>query len=356
MIITSIKTKLTSVPFTDPPKTGFLTLEKIDLLIVQIETKDGVIGTGHLHPLAGGLKTLEMCINEMLKPLLIGETIENISALWDKMWKATFIQGRMGISVMAMSAIDIALWDCYGRSKQLPLWQIWKGKDESLPIYGSGCYRGLGHDGMIEKAQHYVSIGFRSIKMQVGHCFTNSEDIQNVKDMRSTIGNNIGLMIDVNQGWSVEETINVCKKIEEYRPEWLEEPVMADDFEGYEKICNSTEIPIVTGENNFTHHDLLPFMKSKKISVLQPDIMRGGYTNLLHTCNLANKYGIKIAPHMFPELSIHIVASIENPSWLEYMGWYDHLWKEPLLPADGMLKPTNRPGHGMDFKSEICTF
>ena len=116
MIITSIKTKLTSVPFVDPPKTGFLTLEKIDLLIVQIETKDGVIGTGHLHPLAGGLKTLEMCINEMLKPLLIGETIENISALWDKMWKATFIQGRMGISVMAMSAIDIALWDCYGLS------------------------------------------------------------------------------------------------------------------------------------------------------------------------------------------------------------------------------------------------
>ena len=131
---------------------------------------------------------------------------------------------------------------------------------------------------------------------------------------------------------------------------------MADDFEGYEKICNSTEIPIVTGENNFTHHDLLPLMKSKKISVLQPDIMRGGYTNLLHTCNLANKYGIKIAPHMFPELSIHIVASIENPSWLEYMGWYDHLWKEPLLPADGMLKPTSRPGHGMDFKSVICTF
>ena len=138
MIISSIKTKLTSVPFTDPPKTGFLTLEKIDLLIVQIETKDGVIGTGHLHPLAGGLKTLEMCINEMLKPLLIGETIENISSLWNKMWNATFIQGRMGITVMAMSALDIALWDCYGRTKQKPLWQIWKGKDKPLPIYGSG--------------------------------------------------------------------------------------------------------------------------------------------------------------------------------------------------------------------------
>ena len=356
MIISSIKTKLSSVPFADPPKTGFLTLEKIDLLIVQIETKDGVIGTGHLHPLAGGLKTLEMCINEMLKPLLIGETIENISSLWNKMWNATFIQGRMGITVMAMSALDIALWDCYGRTKQMPLWRIWKGKDKPLPIYGSGCYRGLGHDGMIEKAQKYVSKGFKSIKMQVAHCFTNLEDVQNVREMRNTLGSDVGIMIDVNQGWTVEETIHVCKKIEEYNPEWLEEPIMADDFDGYKEICKSTTIPIVTGENNFTHHDLLPFMKSKKIHILQPDIMRGGYTNLLHTCNLAKQYGIKVAPHMFPELSIHLVAAIENPSWLEYMGWYDHLWKEPLLPENGTLKPTNRPGHGMDFKSEVCVF
>ena len=356
MIIKSIKTKIVSVPFSDPPKTGFLTLEKIDLLIVQVETKDGVIGTGHLHPLAGGLKTLEMCVNEMLKPLLIGETIKDIEVLWTKMWNATFIQGRMGITVMAMSALDIALWDCYGRTKNMPLWKVWGGKSQELPVYGSGCYRGLGHDGMIEKAEKYVKHGFKSIKMQVAHCFTNDEDIANVRDMRKALGDDIGIMIDVNQGWSVEETIKVSKEIEKYNPEWLEEPVMADDFEGYKEICKSISIPVVTGENNFTHNDLLPFMKNKKISILQPDIMRGGYTNLILTSNLANEYGIKIAPHMFPELSIHIVASIKNPSWLEYMGWYDHLWQEPLLPVNGTLKPSDRPGHGMDFKSEICSF
>ena len=356
MIIKSIKTKIVSVPFSDPPKTGFLTLEKIDLLIVQVETKDGVIGTGHLHPLAGGLKTLEMCVNEMLKPLLIGETIKDIEVLWTKMWNATFIQGRMGITVMAMSALDIALWDCYGRTKNMPLWKVWSGKNQALPVYGSGCYRGLGHDGMIEKAEKYVKLGFKSIKMQVAHCFTNDEDIANVRDMRKALGDNIGIMIDVNQGWGVEETIKVSKEIEKYNPEWLEEPVMADDFEGYKEICKSISIPVVTGENNFTHNDLLPFMKNKKISILQPDIMRGGYTNLIFTSNLANEYGIKIAPHMFPELSIHIVASIKNPSWLEYMGWYDHLWQEPLLPVNGTLKPSDRPGHGMDFKSEICSF
>ena len=356
MIIKSIKTKIVSVPFSDPPKTGFLTLEKIDLLIVQVETKDGVIGTGHLHPLAGGLKTLEMCVNEMLKPLLIGETIKDIEVLWTKMWNATFIQGRMGITVMAMSALDIALWDCYGRTKNMPLWKVWNGKSQALQVYGSGCYRGLGHDGMIEKAEKYVKLGFKSIKMQVAHCFTNDEDIANVRDMRKALGDDIGIMIDVNQGWGVEETIKVSKEIEKYNPEWLEEPVMADDFEGYKEICKSISIPVVTGENNFTHNDLLPFMKNKKISILQPDIMRGGYTNLIFTSNLANEYGIKIAPHMFPELSIHIVASIKNPSWLEYMGWYDHLWQEPLLPVNGTLKPSDRPGHGMDFKSEICSF
>ena len=111
MIIEDIRTHLLSVPFTDPPKTGFLSLERIDLLVVEVETADGVVGTGHLHPLASGMKTLEMCIHEMLKPLLLGEDAADVEALWRKMWQATYIQGRMGITVMAMSALDIALWD-----------------------------------------------------------------------------------------------------------------------------------------------------------------------------------------------------------------------------------------------------
>ncbi|MGI9504300.1 MAG: enolase C-terminal domain-like protein, partial [Geminicoccaceae bacterium] len=105
MIIKDIRTHLLSVPFTDPPKTGFLALEMIDLLVVEVETASGVVGTGHLHPLAGGIRTLEMCIHEMLKPLLHGEDTTDVEALWRKMWQATYIQGRMGITVMAMSAL-----------------------------------------------------------------------------------------------------------------------------------------------------------------------------------------------------------------------------------------------------------
>ena len=124
MIVKDIRTHLLSVPFRDPPKTGFLTLPNIDLLVVEVETASGVIGTGHLHPLAGGMRTLETCINEMLKPLVIGEDAQAVEAIWQKMWNATFIQGRMGITVMAMSALDIALWDAVGRDEGKPLWEI----------------------------------------------------------------------------------------------------------------------------------------------------------------------------------------------------------------------------------------
>jgi D-arabinonate dehydratase len=352
MIISDIRTRLLSVPFVDPPKTGFLTLPAIDLLVVEVETREGVVGTGHLHPLAGGMRTLDTCIHEMLKPLLLGEDASDPGALWRRMWLATFIQGRMGITVMAMSALDIALWDAVGRAKGQPLWQLWGGKADPLPVYGSGCFRGLGHDGMIDKAQRFVAQGFPAIKMQVAHLFTHDQDVANVRDMRAALGDGVEIMVDVNQGWTANEAIEVGCRLDEHRLHWLEEPVMADDFAGYARVASAIRTPVVGGENNFCLPDMQPFFGAG-VAILQPDIMRGGYTELRRIAEAANGVGITIAPHMFPELSTHLVASIPNPSWLEYMGWYDHLWVEPVLPKDGMITPPDRPGHGMDFRPEL---
>ncbi len=353
MKITDIRTHLLSVPFVEPPKTGFLALEAIDLLVVEVETDAGIVGTGHLNPLAKCLRTLEMCIKEMLVPLLIGEDARQVEALWQKMWRATFIHGRMGISVMAMSALDIALWDALGRFQGKPLWQLWGGRPDPLPVYGSGCFRGLGHDGMIEKAERFVDQGFSAIKMQVAHLFTHDQDVENVRGMRAALGDDIAIMVDVNQGWGVDEAIAVGRRLDDYDIAWLEEPVMADDFEGYHRIAEEIRTPVVGGENHFTHHDFKPFFASGTIPILQPDIMRGGYSELRVISERAQRAGLKIAPHMFPELSSHLVASIPNASWLEYMGWYDHLWVEPVLPDKGFMTPPDRPGHGLTVKSAL---
>lgn len=355
MKIADIRTHRLRIPFVEPPRIGFLALDHIDLLVVEVESSEGVIGTGHLHPLAGGMRTLETCIHEMLAPQLLGETAHDVPALWQKLWRATFIQGRMGITVMAMSALDIALWDLAGRTVGKPLWQLWGGRPDPLPVYGSGCFRGLGHDGMIEKAEAFVAQGFTAVKMQVAHCFSHDEDVANVRDMRAALGPDIAVMVDVNQGWTAEEAITVGRRLDPFDLYWLEEPVVADDFAGYHDVAAAIETPVVGGENHFTHRDLEPFLSSGALPILQPDLMRGGYTELRVIAERAQPKGIRIAPHLFPELSTHLLAAIDNPSWLEYMGWFDHLWVEPLSPRQGWLAPPQRPGHGMDFHPELFT-
>ncbi|MEZ5741785.1 MAG: mandelate racemase/muconate lactonizing enzyme family protein [Burkholderiaceae bacterium] len=252
-----------------------------------------------------------------------------------------------------MSALDIALWDAVGRAQGRPLWQLWGGRAEPIATYGSGCFRGLGHDGMIAKAHRFVAQGFKAIKMQVAHLFTADEDVANVRDMRAALGDDIEIMVDVNQGWTVAEAIKVGRRLDDFRLHWLEEPVIADDFDGYHAVADAIRTPVVGGENHFTHHDFKPFFASGKIPILQPDIMRGGYTELRVIAEHAHRAGLTIAPHMFPELSVHLNAAIPNPSWMEYMGWYDHLWVTPNLPLDGMMTPPDRPGHGMDFRPEL---
>ena len=353
MKITDVRTHCLSAPFSEPPKVGFIALERINLLVVEVETDAGVVGTGHLHPIAGGMRTLQTCIHEMLQPLLIGRDATDVAGLWQQLWDATFIQGRMGITVMAQSAIDVALWDAVGKQQGKPLWELWGGRPDPIRTYGSGCYRGLGHDGMIAKAERYVEQGFKAIKMQVAHMHTDDEDVINVRDMRSALGDDIDIMIDVNQGWTVEQALRVGPRLEPFTPAWLEEPVMADDFTGYHTIAEALSIPIVGGENHFTHRDMKAFFESGALPILQPDFMRGGFTELRVIADLAHRAGIRIAPHLFPELMTHLLASISNPAWLEYMGWFDHLWVEPVAVVAGHMSPPDRPGHGMEFKPEL---
>ena len=348
--ITRIRTHLVRVPWPEPPRFAVNVPELQEFLIAEVETASGLTGTGYLQPLAGGLRTLECCIHEMLEPLLIGSDPTDVEALWDVMWDATYIQGRMGITVMAMSALDIALWDLAGKRAGLPLYELWGGAAKDLPTYGSGCYRGLGKDGMIEKAQRYVAEGFPAIKMQVAHMATHAQDIENVAAIRAALGADIDIMVDVNQGWSVAEAIEVGQRLDESDIYWLEEPVIAHDFEGYRQIARALKTRVVGGENHFTHHDLKPFFDDPCVPILQPDVMRGGFTELRRIAALAEPLGITIAPHLFPELMTHLLASIPNPSWLEYMGWHDDLFTDPVLPKAGAMRPPSSPGHGLTFK------
>ena len=355
MLIKEIRIIRLRAPWVEAPKFGPVVPETREILMVEIETRSGVVGMGYLMLLGGGGVTIQACLKELIIPNLIGRNVTEIEGIWQALWKKNYWVGRMGITVMAQSVIDIALWDAVGKHAKMPLHRLWGHCNDSIPAYGSGCWRGYGPEGMVERAQRYVAEGFKSIKMQCGILFDRHQDEKNVALMRDALGPEIDIMIDANMAWTADEAIVIGKKFQQYDLYWLEEPVACEDFSGYARIADALDMRIVGGETHFTRFDMRPFFENPKLPILQPDIMRGGFTELIKIANLADTWGMTIAPHLFPELMVQVMASISNPLIIEYVNWMDDAWVEPLLPIDGFYSAPERSGHGMQFKNDFIS-
>ena len=324
-------------------------------IVLEIETQGGLIGMSYLMPLRGGLHTLDACMKELIAPHVIGRDATEIEAIWQTLYKSNFWLGRMGVTVFAQSAVDMALWDIVGKRAGLPLFRLWGAARTEVPAYGSGCFRGLGRDGMIARAREFTAHGLKAIKMQVAHIRPWREDVQNVKAMREAMGGGVEIMIDVNMGWDADTAIQAGHRIDEFDPYWLEEPVVAEDFAGYRRIAAALKTRIVGGESHFTRNDLRPFFETpvRADPAARPDARR------LHRAAQDRGRRRAVGHPASRRISstrpmVHLLASIPNASYLEYMDWNDDLWIEPVLPSKtGTMTPPERPGHGLAFRPEI---
>ena len=183
---------------------------------------------------------------------------------------------------------------------------------------------------MIAKALHYKERGYKAIKMQVAHTASLATDLDNVRRMREALGPDIAIMIDVNMGWTADVAIQMGRKFQDYDVYWLEEPVVPDDFAGYLRIAEALDLRIVGGETHFTRFDLKPFFENPRLPILQPDPMRGGLTELRKIATVADTWGMTMAPHLFPELNVQLLASIPNGLWIEDMGLAEDLFVDPV--------------------------
>lgn len=352
--ITGLKTTLMRVPWVGaPPPNGLMSAADREYLQLEIMTRGGITGMGYLQPLRGGLETLDACFKELIAPIVIGRDATEVEGIWQALWKGTYWLGRAGVAVFCLSAVDIALWDIVGKRAGLPLFRLWGAAKREVPAYGSGCWRGLGRDGMIDRAKHFTGMGMSAIKMQVAHIRPWREDVKNVTAMREALGPDVEIMIDVNMGWTADTAIQAGRYFDDLDVYWLEEPVVAEDFAGYRRVAAALKTRIVGGESHFTRYDLRPFFDQPSTPILQPDPMRGGLTEIRKIAVLADTCAIKIAPHLFHELMVHVLASIPNPSWLEYMDWSDDIWVEPAIPRNGIVTPPETPGHGVRFRPEL---
>ncbi|MEO3474715.1 mandelate racemase/muconate lactonizing enzyme family protein [Roseomonas sp. CAU 1739] len=355
LTIREVRTTLLRMPWADDPWLAGHALGPMrDLVVVEVVTQSGLTGMGYLHLLNLPLqRTIGACIAEAMAPRIIGKDATAVEAIWRDLWRATLTGGRGGVAMMAQSAIDIALWDVVGKAAGLPLHRLWGHYRSEIPIYGSGCFRGSFGDGMIAKAKHYVAQGFRAIKMQVAIVGDLHTDARNVRDMRDAVGPDVDIMIDVNMGWSADVAITMGRKFEEFDAYWLEEPVTADDYAGYLRCAEALDMRVVGGETHFGRADLKPFFESPRLPILQPDPMRGGFTELRKIATVADTWGMTIAPHLFPELNVHLLASSPNGIWAEQMGLLDDVFVSLPKIEGGMITAPETPGHGLAFKPEV---
>lgn len=353
--IADIRVHRLRAPWIDAPRWSPSYDRPREIVAVEVETAGGVVGMGYLQILNGGMETIATCIEELVRPHALGRDVTEVEALWSELWRANYWIGRMGVTVLAQSALDIALWDATAKLAGLPLFRLWGGASREIEAYGSGCWRGLGGDGMVDKAKRYVGQGFGAIKMQAGHMYDDRTDVAHVAAMRAALGETVEICIDVNMGWTADQAIAVGRRFQDHGVYWLEEPVDCEDVEGYFRIADALDLRVVGGETHFTRYDLRPFFAHPKIPILQPDVMRGGFTELRRIAAMADSAGMRIAPHLFPELMVQLLAAIPNPHWIEYVDWMEDAWVDPILPERGRYRPPERPGHGLAFRPEFLS-
>lgn len=353
LTIKDVRITLLSIPYVEQPSLQAGYSRDRDILLCEIETEAGHVGLGYQLYLREGMRTTKSAIEELHVPRIIGRDATEVEGIWKDLWTSTLADGRGGAPVLGLSAIDVALWDIVGQAAGMPLHRLWGHSQKEVKAYGSGVWRGMTREGMIEKALRFKDEGFSAIKMQIGFNWGDKDDVENVRLVREAIGDDVEIMVDANMAYTADHAILMGKKIQEYGIYWLEEPVVPDDYEGYFRVANALDTRVVGGESHFTRYDLKPFFQNPVCPILQPDVIRGGLTDLRKTAAIAETFGLKIAPHLYPELMIHLMASITNGEIIEDMGLLADIWIDWAAPVNGIMTAPETPGHGLKVKPEL---
>ena len=290
-------------------------------LVVEIETSDGIIGIGNaaLSP-----RPCKSVIDNYLKNIIIGESIWDYEYLWQKMYRQTLAWGRKGIGMTAISAVDIAIWDAMGKAVDQPVFKLLGGKTkEKLPCYASKLYS-QPLDTLAKEAQHYLDQGFKAMKLRLGWGPNDGaegmhKNIELIKTVRSVVGENVDLMADVYMGWTFEYAKRMLRLIDNQNLRWLEEPVIADDVDGYAELRASCRTPISGGEHEYTLYGFRQLLEKRAVDVIQFDTNRvGGITQAHKICALAEAFQIPVIPHAGQVHNFHISMSSLNAPIVEY--------------------------------------
>ena len=356
MKITAVRAATVRVPLEKPTKIATRVLGGRDYVLAWIETDEGVTGLGYTYAGTLGGRVVQVCIEDALAPILVGDDPFAIERLWARMFQETLLIGRRGAMIRAISAVDIGLWDLVGKALDKPLYQLIGGYRDSVPAYASGGYYREGDPlAYVEvEMSQYVDLGFRDFKMKVGGA-PFEVDVERVRVARETIGPKARLGLDANNAWSSPtEAIRFVRAVEQYEPWWIEEPLRPDDVAGHAEVARVLEIPVATGEIHATRWDFRDLIAQKAADILQPDAgVLGGVSEWLKVAHAAAMFDLPVAPHWHADVHVHLAGAVSNCLTVEYFLMEEDIYNferilgERLRPKDGDIPIPQRPGVGL---------
>lgn len=303
------------------PEASMPTFRFHDWLIVEIFTDDGQVGIGNaaLSP-----QIAKHFIDLHLKPLLIGEDPWDVERHWQHMYRTTIAFGRKGIGMVAISAVDLALWDLIGKSAKQPVFRMLGGRTKArIPVYASRLYS-VDLKDLAAEASRYKSEGYRAMKLRFGWGPADGasgmqRNIELVRTVRETVGSDIDVMADAYMGWTLDYAKRMLPLLEPFHLRWLEEPVIPDDIHGYAELKSYGRIPIAGGEHEFTLYGFRELLEASAVDYIQFDTNRvGGLTQARKIAALAEAYSVPVIPHAGQMHNYHLVMASFNSPMAEY--------------------------------------
>jgi L-alanine-DL-glutamate epimerase-like enolase superfamily enzyme len=357
--IKSVKVHLVSLPVAAGLADSTRKLESVGYTIVRVTTDEGLEGIGVTYHEVGG-EAIASFVRYSLAPKLIGRDPLQTEVIWNELVQYFRGVGRKGLAFCGLSAADIALWDLKGKILGLPIWRLLGGSEPRIPVYASGGWTTLSDDALVSNARAMVGRGYTTIKLKVGvEGGTNpNRDAWRIHRVREAIGPDIRLLLDANNCWDCATAVQFANNVRECGIFFLEEPVLADDIAGLARFKRGTDIPLATGEHEYTRYGVRDLVMAEAADVVQCDATKaGGFTEMLKIAAITQAWNLKFAPHAMEQMHMHLVAAIPNALFAERLDFFedlnDHVFLNAPLPSGGFMQVPDLPGLGLELNMDF---
>lgn len=362
MRIEAVDAYVLTVPLPTPWRIGTATMETASAVIVRVGTDAGIWGTGECLARLGAHATAAI-VREVLAPVILQRDPLEIEAIWHAMVNVMRHRGHMrGYFMEAVSGVDIALWDIAGRALELPVYRVLFGVGRTtIPCYASSIFLST-PDEAVNQGRAIVARGFKAIKLKIGRGV--EADVEVVAALRDGLGPHVAIMVDANGRYSLAEARRLARDFEQLGVHWFEEPLPADDIDGYAELRRTCRLMLAAGEAEFTAQGARALIERRLVDIIQPDVARaGGVTGCRKIANLAEAHNVAYQPHTGASSAVCIAASLHLAAALPNVTIYEHMVAEqPLqkivhpdlpIPVNGQITLPEGSGLGVTLLPEV---